>query len=93
MSDSFSMLEEIKRRKRRSVGAVLSYVLVGAVVVLVSSLATITRDTTKVYYSIWISFGSLYSKTHNRRCCIQKYATDRYDPDREGFIVNNAHLI
>jgi putative ABC transport system permease protein len=23
-------------------------------------------------------------------CCIQKYATDRYDPDREGFIVNNA---
>jgi putative ABC transport system permease protein len=23
-------------------------------------------------------------------CCIQTYATDLYDPDREGFVVNNA---
>jgi len=92
MTDSLRYAwKEIKSRKRRSVGAILSYMLVGGIVVIVSSLATITRDSAQ---SVLIDIGA-HSVAYIPRltiegCCIQKYATDRYDPDREGFIVNNA---
>jgi putative ABC transport system permease protein len=92
MSDAFRYAwKEIKRRKRRSVGAILSYVLVGAIVVLVSSLANITRDTTQsVLFDMGAHSVAYIPRLTIEGCCIQKYATDRYDPDREGFIVNNA---
>jgi putative ABC transport system permease protein len=83
--------KEIKRRKRRSAGAILSYVLIGAIIVVVASLATITRDTAQSV--LWDMGGhsvAYIPRLTIEGCCIQKYATDRYDPDREGFIVNNA---
>ena len=92
MTDSLRYAwKEIKSRKRRSIGAILSYMLVGGLVVIVSSLATITRDSAQ---SVLVDIGA-HSVAYIPRltiegCCIQKYATDRYDPDREGFIINNA---
>jgi len=92
MSDFFRYAwKEIKRRKRRSVGAILSYVLIGAIVVVVSSLAIVTRDTTQsVLFDMGAHSVAYIPRLTIEGCCIQKYATDRYDPDREGFIVNNA---
>lgn len=83
--------KEIKRRKRRSIGAVISYSFAGTIIIIVSTLANITRDKAQ---SVLIDIGA-HSIAYIPRltiegCCIQKYATDRYDPDREGFIVNNA---
>lgn len=92
MPDSFRYAwKEIKRRKRRSAGAILSYVLVGAIIVVVVSLATTTRDTTQSV--LWEMGGhsvAYIPRLTIEGCCIQKYATDLYDPDREGFIINNA---
>jgi putative ABC transport system permease protein len=83
--------KEIKRRKRRSVGAIISYAFVGAILIIISTLADTTRDSAQ---SVLVDIGA-HSVAYIPRltvegCCIQKYATDRYDPDREGFIVNNA---
>ncbi len=83
--------KEIIRRKRRSIGAVISYSFVGAIIIIVSTLAYTTRDSAQ---SVLINMGA-HSVAYIPRltiegCCIQRYATDRYDPDREGFIVNNA---
>jgi putative ABC transport system permease protein len=92
MSDSIRYAwKEIKRRKRRSTGAILSYFFVGAIVVIVSSLATITRDTAQsVLWDIGAHSVAYIPRLTIEGCCIQKYATELYDPDREGFIVNNA---
>jgi putative ABC transport system permease protein len=92
MNDSFRYAwKEIKRRKLRSVGAILSYIIVGAIVVVISSLATITRDTTQsVLWDIGAHSVAYIPRLTIEGCCVQKYATDLYDPDREGFIVNNA---
>jgi putative ABC transport system permease protein len=83
--------KEIKRRKRRTIGAILSYILVAAIIVVVSSLANLTRDTAQ---SVLWDLGG-HSVAYSPRltllgCCIQTFATDLYDPDREGFVVNNV---
>lgn len=58
---------------------------------VVSSLATITRDTTQsVLWDIGAHSVAYIPRLTIEGCCIQKYATDLYDPDREGFIINNA---
>jgi hypothetical protein len=92
MNDSFRYAwKEIKRRKLRSAGAILSYVLVGGIVVVISSLATITRDAShSVLFDMGAHSVAYIPRLTTEGCCIQKYATDLYDPDREGFIVNNA---
>src|SRR4030042_5077494 len=92
MSDSFRYAwKEIKRRKRRSIGAILSYLLIGALVVVVSSLAGITRDSAQtVLWDIGAHSVAYIPRLTLQGCCIQTYATDLYDPDREGFVVNNA---
>ena len=90
MSDSFRYAwKEIKRRKRRSIGAILSYLLIGAHVVVVSSLAGITRDSAQtVLWDIGAHSVAYIPRLTLQGCCIQTYATDLYDPDREGFVVN-----
>ncbi|MBA7520031.1 hypothetical protein ES705_12119 [subsurface metagenome] len=92
MSDSFrNAWKEIKRRKRRSTGAILSYVLLGAIVVVASSLASITRDSAQsVLHNIGAHTVAYIPRLTIEGCCIQMYATELYDPDREGFIANNA---
>jgi len=92
MSDSFrNAWKEIKRRKRRSTGAILSYVLLGAIVVVVSSLAGITRDSAQsVLWNVGAHSVAYIPRLTIEGCCIQMYATELYDPDREGFIANNA---
>ncbi len=92
MSDSFRYAwKEIKRRKRRSAGAILSYVLVGAIVVVISSVAGLTRDSAQsVLWDIGAHSVAYIPRLTVLGCCIQTYATDIYDPDREGFVVNNA---
>ncbi len=84
-------VKEVWRRKKRTAGAILSYFFVGAIVVVVSSLAGVTRDTAQ---SVLWNVGA-HSVAYSPRltiygCCIQTFATDKYDPDREGFVVNNA---
>lgn len=92
MSDSFRYAwKEIKRRKRRSTDAILSYVLVGAIVVVVSSLAGITRDSAQsVLWDLGAHSVAYIPRLTIEGCCIQTYATELYDPDREGFVANNA---
>jgi putative ABC transport system permease protein len=92
MSDSIrNALNEIIRRKKRSAGAVLSYLLMGAIVVIASSLAEITRDSAQsVLHNIGAHTVAYIPRLTIEGCCIQTYATDLYDPDREGFVINNA---
>lgn len=92
MSDSFRYAwKEIKRRKRRSTGAILSYVLVGAIVVVVSTLASITHDSVQsVLWGVGAHSVAYIPRLTIEGCCIQTYATELYDPDREGFVANNA---
>ena len=83
--------KEIKRRKSRSAGAILSYFFVGAIIVVISSLATITSNRTQsVLWDMGAHSVAYIPRLTIEGCCIQKYATDLYDPEREGFIVNNA---
>ncbi len=92
MKDSFRYaLKEIKRRKSRSTGAVISYVFIAAIVVTVSSLAGITRDTTEeILWDIGAHTVAYIPRLTMEGCCIQTYTTELYDPDREGFVINNA---
>ncbi len=92
MSDSFRYAwKEIKRRKRRSTGAILSYFLVGAIVVVVSTLASITHDSVQsVLWGVGAHSVAYIPRLTIEGCCIQTYATELYDPDREGFVANNA---
>ena len=62
-----------------------------AIVIVVSSLATLTHNKTQsVLWDIGAHSVAYIPRITTEGCCIQKYATDLYDPDREGFIVNNA---
>jgi putative ABC transport system permease protein len=92
MSDSFNYAwKEVRRRKKRSTGAILSYVIVGGIVVIVSSLAGITRDSAQgVLWNMGTHSVAYIPRLTLEGCCVQTYATDLYDPDREGFVVNNA---
>lgn len=92
MRESFKYAwREIKRRKQRTAGVVLSFFFTGAIVVLVTTLAGTTRDTTqKVLWDIGAHTVGYIPRLTIEGCCIQTYATDLYDPDREGFVVNNA---
>ena len=92
MRDSFRYAwREVFRRKRRSAAATVSYFMVGAVVVVISSIAGITRDTTQsVLWDIGAHSVAYIPRLTIEGCCVQTYATDLYDPDREGFIANNA---
>lgn len=92
MNDSFkNAWKEIKRRKRRSTGVILSYGLLGAIVVVASSLAGITRDSAQsVLSNIGAHTVAYIPRLTVEGCCVQTYATDLYDPDREGFVANNA---
>lgn len=92
MKDAFRYAwKEIMRRKKRSSGVILSYLLVGAMVVLISSLASHTRDAAQtVLWDVGAHSVAYIPRLTLEGCCIQTYATDLYDPDREGFVVNNA---
>lgn len=92
MGDSIRFAwKEIIRRKSRTTGAILSYFMVGAIVIIVASLATITHNKTQsVLWDMGSHSVAYIPRITTEGCCIQKYATDNYDPDREGFIVNNA---
>jgi ABC-type lipoprotein release transport system permease subunit len=92
MSDAIRYAwKEILRRKRRSIGAILSYFLVGAIVIIISSIAGKTRDSAQsVLWDIGAHSVAYIPRLTLQGCCIQTYATDMYDPDREGFVVNNA---
>jgi hypothetical protein len=92
MRDSFRYaIREVIRRKRRSAAATASYLLVGSIVVVISSIAGITRDTTQsVLWDIGAHSVAYIPRLTIEGCCVQTYATDTYDPDREGFVANNA---
>jgi putative ABC transport system permease protein len=83
--------KEIKRRKRRTFGIVLSFTIIAFIIVFVSTLARLTRDTTQsVLWDIGSHSVAYIPRLTVEGCCIQSYTTDRYDPDREGFLINNA---
>ncbi len=92
MHDAFKYAwREIRRRKQRSAGTVLSYLTAGAIIVLAVSLSGTTRDNTQqVLWDIGAHTVGYIPRLTIEGCCIQTYATDLYDPDREGFIANNA---
>lgn len=92
MPDSFKYaLKEIKRRKGRSLAVILIYLLFGAMIVVISSLAGKTRDSAQsVLWDMGAHMVAYSPRLTIQGCCIQTYATDLYDPDREGFVANNA---
>jgi putative ABC transport system permease protein len=82
---------EIGRRKKRSAGIILSYMAAGAIIVLAASLSGATRNTThRVLWDIGAHTVAYIPRLTIEGCCIQTYSTERYDPDREGFVANNA---
>ncbi|TVR72764.1 MAG: ABC transporter permease [Marinilabiliales bacterium] len=92
MRDAFRYAgKEIRRRKQRSAGTVISYLTAGAIIVLAASLSGTTRDNTQqVLWDIGAHTVAYIPRLTIEGCCIQTYATDLYDPDREGFVANNA---
>ena len=92
MRDAFKYAwREIRRRKQRSAGTVLNYLITGAIIVLAASLSGTTRDNTQqVLWDIGAHTVAYIPRLTIEGCCIQTYATDLYDPDREGFVANNA---
>jgi putative ABC transport system permease protein len=82
---------EIGRRKKRSAGILLSYMAAGAIIVLAASLSGTTSNTTqRVLWDIGAHTVAYIPRLTIEGCCIQTYSTERYDPDREGFVANNA---
>ena len=92
MRDAFKYAwREIRRRKQRSAGTVLNYLITGAIIVLAASLSGTTRDNTQqVLWDIGAHTVAYITRLTIEGCCIQTNATDQYDPDREGFVANNA---
>lgn len=92
MRKSFTYaLKEMKRRKWRAAGMLISYFLVSVIIVLVSAASFSTRDATQgALWDIGAHTVAYTPMLTIEVCCVQDYATDRYDPEREGFVVNNA---
>lgn len=92
MHDAFKYAwREINRRKQRSTGRMFSYLITGAIIVLAAFLSGTTRDSTQqVLWDIGAHTVAYIPRLTIEGCCIQTYATDLYDPDREGFVINNA---
>ena len=83
--------KEITRRKHKTAGSILSFAIMAFIIVFTTTLVQITRDTAQsVLWDIGSHSVAYIPRLTVEGCCIQSYTTDRYDPDREGFIVNNA---
>jgi hypothetical protein len=84
-------LREMNRRKWRAAGMVMSYFMLAVIVVLVSVASFSTRDATQgALWDIGAHTVAYTPMLTIEVCCVQDYGTDRYDPEREGFVVNNA---
>lgn len=69
----------------------VTFALIGCVVVLLYTLISATR--TSVTAALW-DMGAhsvaYIPRLQTEGCCVQIYTTQLYDPEREGFIVNNV---
>ena len=84
--------KDIFRRKRRSAGITISFALIGCIVTLLYALNSITKTSvTATLWDIGAHSVAYIPRLSTEGCCVQVYVSERYNPEREGFIVNNIN--
>ena len=83
--------KELRRRKIRTLGTITSFVIIAVIVVVITTLLIDTRDATRVVlWDIGAHSVAYVPRLERDGSSVQLYGSSLFDPDREGFVVNNA---